>query len=169
MLHTDSAYAMLSETLQKQGIELDSNEITEEEVIATASKNGIDLTVWFDASSQQFGFNMLTGGSKKYDNLDDFLKYFRTYFDISTEIVPKAKMISNIIEEEKGINTIYDSFKGNNKVGYSVVFRVLNNTKEELRITPVKNEENVYKAYCIMMVRLRRKWNMSIYMRLMMI
>ena len=146
MLHTDSAYAMLSEALQKQGIELDSNEITEEEVIATASKNGIDLTVWFDASSQQFGFNMLTGGSKKYDNLDDFLKYFRTYFDISTEIVPKAKMISNIIEEEKGINTIYDSFKGNNKVGYSVVFRVLNNTKEELRITPVKNEENVYKA-----------------------
>ena len=146
MLHTDSAYAMLSEALQKQGIELDSNEITEDEVIATASKNGIDLTVWFDASSQQFGFNMLTGGNKKYDNLDDFLKYFRTYFDISTEIVPKAKMISNIIEEDKGIHTIYDSFKGNNKIGYSVVFRSLDNTKEELRITPVKNEENVYRA-----------------------
>ena len=150
MLHTDSAYAMLSEALQAQEIDIESNEINEREVNATASANGVDITVWFDADSQQFGFNMLTGGSKKYDNLDDFVKYFKTYFDISTELVPKAKVISNVCEEELGITTIYESFKGNKSSGYYVVFRVLSDDKRELRITQDKSNKNLYKAEVIL-------------------
>ena len=65
MLHTDSAYALLSEALEKQGIEIESQQITENTVIAVASANGVDIKVWFDSESQQFGYDLLIGGEKK--------------------------------------------------------------------------------------------------------
>lgn len=150
MLHTDSAYALLSESLEKQGIEIESQQITEDEVIAVASANGVDIKVWFDSESQQFGFDLLTGGQKKYDNLDDFMKYFKTYFSISTEIVPKAKILADTIEDSLGIKTIYDTFKGNKTSGYHVIFRILGDDKRELCITQNKNDKNLYKVEIVL-------------------
>lgn len=150
MLHTDSAYALLSEKLEERGIMLDSDEITDKVVKATASSNGVDIHIWFDSESQQFGFDMLTGGTKKYDNLDDFIKYFKTYFAISTEVVPKAKMIADTIDEELGIQTIYDSFKGNKSNGYHVIFRVLGDNTREVQITRNKSNNDLYKAEIIL-------------------
>ena len=150
MLHTDSAYALLSEALEKQGIEIDSQQITENTVIAVASANGVDIKVWFDSESQQFGFDLLTGGQKKYDNLDDFMKYFQTYFSISTEIVPKAKILADTIENSLGIQTIYDTFKGNKTSGYHVIFRILGDDKRELFITQNKTDKNLYKVEIVL-------------------
>lgn len=150
MLHTDSAYALLSESLEKHGIEIESQQITEDEVIAVASANGVDIKVWFDSESQQFGFDLLTGGQKKYDNLDDFMKYFKTYFSISTEIVPKAKILADTIEDSLGIKTIYDTFKGNKTSGYHVIFRILGDDKRELCITQNKNDKNLYKVEIVL-------------------
>ena len=150
MLHTDSAYALLSESLEKQGIEIESQQITENTVIAVASANGVDIKVWFDSESQQFGFDLLTGGQKKYDNLDDFMKYFQTYFSISTEIVPKAKVLADTIENSLGIQTIYDTFKGNKTSGYHVIFRILGDDKRELFITQNKTDKNLYKVEIVL-------------------
>ena len=150
MLHTDSAYALLSEALEKQGIEIESQQITENMVIAVASANGVDIKVWFDSESQQFGFDLLTGGQKKYDNLDDFMKYFQTYFSISTEIVPKAKVLADTIENSLGIQTIYDTFKGNKTAGYHVIFRILGDDKRELFITQNKTDKNLYKVEIVL-------------------
>ena len=150
MLHTDSAYALLSESLEKQGIEIESQQITENTVIAVASANGVDIKVWFDSESQQFGFDLLTGGQKKYDNLDDFMKYFQTYFSISTEIVPKAKILADTIENSLGIQTIYDTFKGNKTSGYHVIFRILGDDKRELFITQNKTDKNLYKVEIVL-------------------
>ena len=150
MLHTDSAYALLSEALEKQGIEIESQQITENTVIAVASANGVDIKVWFDSESQQFGFDLLTGGQKKYDNLDDFMKYFKTYFSISTEIVPKAKILADTIENSLGIQTIYDTFKGNKTSGYHVIFRILGDDKRELFITQNKTDKNLYKVEIVL-------------------
>lgn len=150
MLHTDSAYALLSESLEKQGIEIESQQITENMVIAVASANGVDIKVWFDSESQQFGFDLLTGGQKKYDNLDDFMKYFQTYFSISTEIVPKAKVLADTIENSLGIQTIYDTFKGNKTSGYHVIFRILGDDKRELFITQNKTDKNLYKVEIVL-------------------
>lgn len=150
MLHTDSAYALLSEALEKQGIEIESQQITENMVIAVASANGVDIKVWFDSESQQFGFDLLTGGQKKYDNLDDFMKYFQTYFSISTEIVPKAKVLADTIENSLGIQTIYDTFKGNKTSGYHVIFRILGDDKRELFITQNKTDKNLYKVEIVL-------------------
>ena len=150
MLHTDSAYALLSEALEKQGIEIESQQITENTVIAVASANGVDIKVWFDSESQQFGFDLLTGGQKKYDNLDDFMKYFQTYFSISTEIVPKAKILADTIENSLGIQTIYDTFKGNKTSGYHVIFRILGDDKRELFITQNKTDKNLYKVEIVL-------------------
>ena len=150
MLHTDSAYALLSEALEKQGIEIESQQITENTVIAVASANGVDIKVWFDSESQQFGFDLLTGGQKKYDNLDDFMKYFQTYFSISTEIVPKAKVLADTIENSLGIQTIYDTFKGNKTSGYHVIFRILGDDKRELFITQNKTDKNLYKVEIVL-------------------
>ena len=150
MLHTDSAYALLSEALEKQGIEIESQQITENTVIAVASANGVDIKVWFDSESQQFGFDLLTGGQKKYDNLDDFMKYFQTYFSISTEIVPKAKVLADTIENSLGIQTIYDTFKGNKTAGYHVIFRILGDDKRELFITQNKTDKNLYKVEIVL-------------------
>ena len=150
MLHTDSAYALLSEALEKQGIEIESQQITEKTVIAVASANGVDIKVWFDSESQQFGFDLLTGGQKKYDNLDDFMKYFKTYFSISTEIVPKAKVLADTIENSLGIQTIYDTFKGNKTSGYHVIFRILGDDKRELFITQNKTDKNLYKVEIVL-------------------
>lgn len=150
MLHTDSAYALLSESLEKQGIEIESQQITENTVIAVASANGVDIKVWFDSESQQFGFDLLTGGQKKYDNLDDFMKYFQTYFSISTEIVPKAKVLADTIENSLGIQTIYDTFKGNKTAGYHVIFRILGDDKRELFITQNKTDKNLYKVEIVL-------------------
>lgn len=150
MLHTDSAYALLSESLEKQGIEIESQQITENTVIAIASANGVDIKVWFDSESQQFGFDLLTGGQKKYDNLDDFMKYFQTYFSISTEIVPKAKVLADTIENSLGIQTIYDTFKGNKTAGYHVIFRILGDDKRELFITQNKTDKNLYKVEIVL-------------------
>ena len=150
MLHTDSAYALLSEALEKQGIEIESQQITENMVIAVASANGVDIKVWFDSESQQFGFDLLTGGQKKYDNLDDFMKYFQTYFSISTEIVPKAKILADTIENSLGIQTIYDTFKGNKTSGYHVIFRILGDDKRELFITQNKTDKNLYKVEIVL-------------------
>lgn len=150
MLHTDSAYALLSEALEKQGIEIESQQITEDTVIAVASANGVDIKVWFDSESQQFGFDLLTGGQKKYDNLDDFMKYFQTYFSISTEIVPKAKVLADTIEDSLGIQTIYDTFKGNKTAGYHVIFRILGDDKRELFITQNKTDKNLYKVEIVL-------------------
>lgn len=150
MLHTDSAYALLSESLEKQGIEIESQQITENTVIAVASANGVDIKVWFDSESQQFGFDLLTGGQKKYDNLDDFMKYFKTYFSISTEIVPKAKVLADTIENSLGIQTIYDTFKGNKTSGYHVIFRILGDDKRELFITQNKTDKNLYKVEIVL-------------------
>ena len=150
MLHTDSAYALLSEALEKQGIEIESQQITENTVIAVASANGVDIKVWFDSESQQFGFDLLTGGQKKYDNLDDFMKYFKTYFSISTEIVPKAKVLADTIEDSLGIQTIYDTFKGNKTSGYHVIFRILGDDKRELFITQNKTDKNLYKVEIVL-------------------
>ena len=150
MLHTDSAYALLSEALEKQGIEIESQQITENTVIAVASANGVDIKVWFDSESQQFGFDLLTGGQKKYDNLDDFMKYFKTYFSISTEIVPKAKVLADTIENSLGIQTIYDTFKGNKTSGYHVIFRILGDDKRELFITQNKTDKNLYKVEIVL-------------------
>ena len=150
MLHTDSAYALLSEALEKQGIEIESQQITENTVIAVASANGVDIKVWFDSESQQFGFDLLTGGQKKYDNLDDFMKYFKTYFSISTEIVPKAKVLADTIENSLGVQTIYDTFKGNKTSGYHVIFRILGDDKRELFITQNKTDKNLYKVEIVL-------------------
>ena len=150
MLHTDSAYALLSEALEKQGIEIESQQITENTVIAVASANGVDIKVWFDSESQQFGFDLLTGGQKKYDNLDDFMKYFQTYFSISTEIVPKAKILADTIEDSLGVQTIYDTFKGNKTAGYHVIFRILGDDKRELFITQNKTDKNLYKVEIVL-------------------
>ena len=150
MLHTDSAYALLSEALEKQGIEIESQQITENTVIAVASANGVDIKVWFDSESQQFGFDLLTGGQKKYDNLDDFMKYFKTYFSISTEIVPKAKILADTIEDSLGVQTIYDTFKGNKTAGYHVIFRILGDDKRELFITQNKTDKNLYKVEIVL-------------------
>lgn len=150
MLHTDSAYALLSESLEKRGIEIESQQITENTVIAVASANGVDIKVWFDSESQQFGFDLLTGGQKKYDNLDDFMKYFQTYFSISTEIVPKAKVLADTIENSLGIQTIYDTFKGNKTSGYHVIFRILGDDKRELFITQNKTDKNLYKVEIVL-------------------
>lgn len=150
MLHTDSAYALLSESLEKQGIEIESQQITENKVIAVASANGVDIKVWFDSESQQFGFDLLTGGQKKYDNLDDFMKYFETYFSISTEIVPKAKILADTIEDSLGIQTIYDTFKGNKTAGYHVIFRILGDDKRELFITQNKTDKDLYKVEIVL-------------------
>lgn len=150
MIYTDSAYAMLSEALQKQGIEIESNEITEEVVVATASANNVDIEIWFEADSQQFGFNMLTGGSKKYSTIEEFVKYFKTYFDLNTDLVPKSKLISNTCEESLGITTIYDTFKGNKNSGYYVVFRVLGDDNRELQISQDNKDKHLYKAELVL-------------------
>ena len=150
MLHTDSAYALLSETLEQQGIEIESQEITEKEVLAVASSNGVDIKVWFDADSQQFGFDLLTGGTKKYDNLDDFVKYFQTYFSISTDVVPKAKMLADTIEDSLNVKTIYDTFKGNKTSGYYVIFRVLGDDTREILITQNKTNKDLYKVEVVL-------------------
>lgn len=83
------------------------------------------LNVWFDVQKQMWGFDMLNGGSKTSADFDEFEDYLGAYLSIYTVLIPNAKIVADAFEKELGISTVFDSFSGNRKNGYTVKFRVL--------------------------------------------
>lgn len=83
------------------------------------------LSVWFDVQKQLWGFDMLNGGSKTAQDFDEFEDYLGTYLSIYTVLIPNAKIVADAFEKEMGISTVFDSFSGNRKNGYTIKFRVL--------------------------------------------
>ena len=94
---------------------------------------GINFYVWYSSrGTDNYGFNMLNGGSKTYADFESLREYFCIYVDINTFFIPNSKQIADKFEKEVEYNTVYSTFSGNKNGGYVAKFNVLED--EELKV-----------------------------------
>lgn len=88
-------------------------------------KGNVTIKVYYDVSSNVFGFHMLQGGVKNYPDFNQFIGMFKVYVYINTVFVPRAKIVADMFEKSIGVNTVYQTFSGNVKDGFVAIFKVL--------------------------------------------
>lgn len=137
MLYAEDACRNLRDSLDGLGLSYNINKVEEKSVEFIVNKNGIETKVWFDVDKQIFGFDMLQGGCKTYDDFSKFEDFFKTYMSIYTEFLPSAKAVADEFEKVVGVSSIYDTFQGNKQTGYTAQFKVLGHDNKIILISKI--------------------------------
>lgn len=135
MIDTQTALRELVDCLKRLDIDFTILKQSDDIQIQTF-RDGVQVECWFDSSKSEYGFNMIQGGIKSYDDIAKFEKYFKTYMGINTVFIPNAKRVADYFEKEENIQTIYNAFRGSESSGYTAIFNVLDySTREVVVIT----------------------------------
>lgn len=108
------------------------------------SRDNLTVTVW-DAGSY-FGFNLVDGGAKKFNDLDKFGVFIDMYFTINTDYIPKCKKVAEDFESAISATTIYDKFVGNKVEGYTFIFAVVGSANTVVKIL-YHSDEDIRASY----------------------
>ena len=128
MIYPDVALQQFRETFTSLNLTFEELGTDADRTSLEVRKNNITLQVWFDTDKQKYFFSLVNGGSKGYDTIGEFEKYFSIQLNIHTEFVPKAKEIANKFEKLfDGKSIVYSFFTGNSEGGYVANFVVLGN------------------------------------------
>ena len=141
MIHTDMALSLIRESFDKMGLTYNTREVNSEKLIVEVEKNNITLQVWFEVKHQAFGFNMLNGGYKAYQSIEEFEKFFDTYLTIQTEFLPNVKIISDFYTKQTGKSLAYERFVGNRNDGFRAIYYVLGEDNVQAHIY---HDMNIY-------------------------
>lgn len=133
-IKADEALAQFRKSFDDAGLQYEVVDSSSDVVKLKLVCRDITLSVWFDASVQQWGFDLLQGGHKSCDTFSAFEDYLGTYLNINTVLIPEAKLVADAFEREAGITTVYDSFSGNKQSGYTVKFRVLSGEDQDVLV-----------------------------------
>lgn len=125
MIYTDSALQSFRESFDRAELNYDIAQVDERLVRVVIHKDDISIVTWFDADKQIFGFDMLNGGCKTYEDFGEFEGFLTTYLKIYTDFIPSAKVVADTFEATQGIDSVYDNFSGNKQTGYTARFKVL--------------------------------------------
>lgn len=131
-MYSDEALAELKDICNSCDMNCRTSQCDTKKVSIIVDPDGLNLTAWFDVNKQLFGFDMLHGGCKTYDNTSDFKQFFRLYSYVNIEFLPIARRIADDFEAVVGVNTVYDTFKGNSNNGYKALFKILSKTDERI-------------------------------------
>lgn len=143
-IYTDDASNLLRSKLSTlEGVQVTRDSMNDKKVQFIVQKGSVAIEVWFNADTQDFGFNMLTGGVKTYKDIDILLTNLNIYLYINTSFIPHAKLVGGAFEDACGISVVYHSFQGNNQGGFTARFTVIG---DDLRVVQVTEVDKVYNA-----------------------
>lgn len=131
-MYSDEALAELKDICNSCDMDCHTSQCDTKKVSIIVDPDGLNLTAWFDVNKQLFGFDMLHGGCKTYDNPSDFKQFFKLYSYVNIEFLPIAKRVADDFEAVVGVNSVYDTFKGNSNSGYKALFKILSKTDERI-------------------------------------
>lgn len=129
MIKADEAIKILKEYLEEQG-KVSVDMATSAVVKLEFDYRSKIYQVFFDVKTQSFGFNILTGGVKKYKTLTEFKNMFSAYLFISTVFLPSAEDVVTLFADELGFTSVYQNFTGNATDGYVAIYKVLNTNEK---------------------------------------
>ena len=125
MIYTDSALQSFRESFDRAKLNYDIAQVDERLVRFVIHQDDFSIVSWFDADKQIFGFDMLNGGCKTYEDFGEFEGFLTTYLKIYTDFIPSAKVVADTFEATQGIDSVYDNFSGNKQTGYTTDLRFL--------------------------------------------
>lgn len=134
MINIEAISHELCDWLTDKNLDHNIVSVNEKSVKIRVNTNGVEVTVWYDAEKRSYGFDMLHGGFKPYETLQELGTNLVRYLDIHTDLLPKAKLIADAFEAELGIKTVYNTFQGNKQTGYTVVFNVLGQKEKTILV-----------------------------------
>lgn len=142
-MHTDEALNQLRGTADKLGYTFNLGSLGADKVEVKYGYKDITLFAWYQRTGkdENFGFDLLQGGSKAYSTIEEFTSLVNIYMFINADIIPIAKSIADVFEKELSVNSVYKTFKGNQEQGYVILFNVLNDSSSEIRIRLVGDTE----------------------------
>lgn len=126
MIHAEDGMRQLRDFLSSHNLSHDVMSLSENKVDIVVKENNIEIPVWFDVTNQAFGFDMITGGSKSYNDFNQFSELLVTYVELNTKFIPSAKIIADAFCMTQSCQSVYENFSGNRKSGYTAKFRCLN-------------------------------------------
>lgn len=126
MIHAEEGMRQLRDFLSSHNLSHDVMSLSENKVDIVVKENNIEIPVWFDVTNQAFGFDMITGGSKSYNDFSQFSELLVTYVELNTKFIPSAKIIADAFCMTQSCQSVYENFSGNRKSGYTAKFRCLN-------------------------------------------
>lgn len=126
MIHAEDGMRQLRDFLSSHNLSHDVMSLSENKVDIVVKENNIEIPVWFDVTNQAFGFDMITGGSKSYNDFSQFSELLVTYVELNTKFIPSAKIIADAFCMTQSCQSVYENFSGNRKSGYTAKFRCLN-------------------------------------------
>lgn len=135
MIYADEAVEQFRTHFDSIGLTYQIKQMDEKDFQFVITKNGVDISCWFDVSKQIYGFDMIQGGCKTYSSFEEFTEFFETYIAIYTEFIPNAKVVSDVFEQDINVQSVYDNFTGNKQNGYIAKFRVLGSKNNGILIT----------------------------------
>lgn len=134
MIYVEQGLEMLRTCMTELGLEYEVGKAESAFVEIAVQVADQSVTVWFDTKKQLFGFNLIAGGIKSYQTIEEFKRFFGTYVRVYTTLIPKAKIIADAFERVIDASTVFDKFVGKQDKGYNVLFRVLGRDNEQVSV-----------------------------------
>lgn len=123
VISVTDAYEEIESFLDEEGYDYEEEQNNEEGCSFKVVTRGIPLRLWFKAEAQQYGFDMVKGGSKVRPSFDELSALFKGYIILYCVIFPTAKEIMAELEKRTGEKATYKQTQGSVNTGYKVMFQ----------------------------------------------
>lgn len=141
----DVAVATLSEQLRQRGYQYRES-IGSDGVSYYVDTPSGEIRVWFDVRKQLYGYDTLSNGVKTGHSVDGLMNGLAMYLNIIGVLQPAALKVAAAFEKEFNVQSVYQKFVGQAKLGYEFLFADLTDKTKGFRIRSLDDKGELFNA-----------------------